>query len=135
MSSPLIEEENEPISQINIVPFVDIILVVLIVFMVAAPLISRHSLSIRLPEATSGDKSDFSPFHVEIDSKGKIFVEGKKMKEEDLSARAKQALESKALRHAVLSADKEVPHGRVVRIISLLKAAGIQKFSISVEKN
>ncbi|MFW1447688.1 ExbD/TolR family protein, partial [Vibrio parahaemolyticus] len=57
MAAKLNGNNDEPISEINIVPFVDIILVVLIIFMVTAPMILNPSINVRLPKAGSGDNT------------------------------------------------------------------------------
>lgn len=134
MASLLREEENEPISQINIVPFVDIILVVLIVFMATAPMIARQGIPLRLPKAKVGTPSDRPSFLVEINSKGHVFIEGRRVPDGEIKSRAQKAFDAHSMVQAVISADKAVSHGRVVRVIGWIKAGGIHQFSITVEK-
>ena len=134
MAKKLADDEYAPISGINIVPFVDIILVVLIVFMVVAPFVTKPSIPVNLPTAKSGSKTPFSPFNIVIDPQGKIFLNGKNVSDEEVSQEAKISLKSDERTQAIISADKNVPHGRVVKIIDLIKSAGIKKFAITIEK-
>src|SRR3954466_15110171 len=101
-----ISGDDEPIADINIVPFVDIILVVLIIFMVTTPIIMKPSINVNLPKAASGDESTKAPLNISIDAKGNIFLNGKPTTEEDLTTFAKSTVASKPDTQAVIAADK-----------------------------
>lgn len=126
--------DDESISEINVVPLVDIILVVLIIFMVTAPMIMKPSLKVDLPKGQSGDKTKASPFQVTLSSSGGLFLNGKLINLKMLAERAKEELSKNPDLQAVISADKEVPHGTVVETLDTVKTAGISKFAISIDE-
>jgi len=125
---------DEAISTINVTPFVDIILVVLIIFMVTTPIIMKPSINVNLPKAASGDKSQGTEFNVAINSNGDVFLNGKPTEDEALRVASQDMAKSKPLLQAIISADKDVRHGQVIRIIDIIKGAGIRKFAISIDK-
>jgi len=134
MAKGLGGDVDDPISDINVVPLVDIILVVLIIFMVTAPMIMKPAINVNLPKAASGDKSTPSQLSISIGQGGVMNLNGAKAEEADISAKAQQEVEKNPEVQAIIAADKDVPHGTVVRVIDLVKTAGVKKFAISIEK-
>lgn len=134
MAAKLNGNNDEPISEINIVPFVDIILVVLIIFMVTAPMILNPSINVSLPKAGSGDNTAPSELSVSITAKGDISLNGKPSDEAALGNYSKDLALKNPDVQAIISADKEVSHGRVVTIIDAIKSAGVRKFAITIDK-
>lgn len=134
MAGKIAGDNDDPISEINIVPFVDIILVVLIIFMVATPVIMKPSINVNLPKAGSGDESTPSELTVTIATDGSLMLNGKPTTEADINAQAKVLSEKRADIQAIISADKEVPHGRVVSIIDAVKSGGVKRFAITIDK-
>ncbi len=127
-------DSDEPIAEINIVPFVDIILVVLIIFMITTPFIVKPSININLPKAASGQETTPSQLTISITAGGQAMLNGKDATDEEITAFAKNAVATKPEMQAIISADKDVPHGRVITIIDLVKTAGIVKFAITIDK-
>lgn len=134
MSTKMSGDSDDPIADINIVPFVDIILVVLIIFMITTPFIVKPSININLPKAASGQDTAPSPLTISITADGKALLNGKNATDEELATFAKSAIESKPETQAIISADKDVSHGRVITVIDLIKTAGITKFAITIDK-
>lgn len=134
MASKISSDNEEPISEINIVPFVDIILVVLIIFMITTPFIVKPSFNINLPKAASGDDTTPSQLNLTLTSKGELLLNGKPTSEAEISSFAKTTVTNRPDTQAIISADKEVPHGSVVGIIDLIKSAGITKFAITIDR-
>ncbi|MEZ0391249.1 MAG: ExbD/TolR family protein [Pseudobdellovibrionaceae bacterium] len=128
-------DQDESISSINVVPLVDIILVVLIIFMVTAPMIMKPSINVNLPKAASGDKSTPSQLSISIAPGGMLNLNGSKSDEPAITAKAQEEVGKNPEVQAIIAADKEVPHGTVVHIIDLVKNAGVKKFAISIEKS
>lgn len=126
--------DDEPISAINIVPFVDIILVVLIIFMVTTPLIMKPSINVNLPKAGSGDDTTPSELTISISANGAIALNGKPSDEASITSYAHGLAEKKPDVQAIVSADKDVAHGRVVAIIDAVKSGGVKKFAITIDK-
>ena len=125
---------DEPISEINIVPFVDIVLVLLIIFMVTTPLIMNPSLQIELPKGASGEKTKPSLFQVSITADKKIFFKNKSINLDNLKSLADQYLKDHPTGQAVISADQSVPHGFVVEILDNLKSVGLKKLALSMDR-
>lgn len=126
-------ERNETISEINVVPLVDIVLVILIIFMVSAPVFIKSSINVTLPKAASGQAGEPSTMNIAISADGKIDLNGDNVSKEELNNRVKIAIQKKADISAVISADKSVPHGSVVEVIDSLQLNGVRKFAINVE--
>jgi len=127
-------DTDEPISDINVVPLVDIILVVLIIFMVTAPMIMKPSINVNLPKAASGDKSTASQLNITISDSGTLSLNGTRSDEAAIQLKAQQEKEKNPDVQAIIAADKDVPHGTVVRVLDLVKTAGVKKFAISIDK-
>jgi biopolymer transport protein ExbD len=134
MGAKLGGSDDEPISEINIVPFVDIILVVLIIFMVTTPIIMKPSINVNLPQAGSGDETTPSEFAVTVQPDGAIVLNGKPSDEAAVTEFAKEMIAKRPDIQAIISADKDVPHGRVVTVIDVIKSAGVKRFAIATDK-
>jgi biopolymer transport protein ExbD len=134
MASKISGDNDEPIADINIVPFVDIILVVLIIFMVTTPFIMKPSINVNLPKAGSGEDTTPSELTVTITANGSISLNGKSTTEEAITAYAKELAAKRHDTQAIISADKDVSHGRVVGIIDAVKSGGVKKFAITIDK-
>jgi biopolymer transport protein ExbD len=128
------DQGDELMAEINVVPLVDIILVVLIIFMVTAPMIMKPSINVNLPKSGSGDPTKPSKLNILIASDGRVLLDGKTATDEEISAVAKAEFEKNPEVQAVISADREVQHGKVVSIMDLIKASGVKKFAISIDK-
>lgn len=134
MASKISGDNDEPIADINIVPFVDITLVVLIIFMVTTPLIMKPSINVSLPKAGSGDETTPSKLAITIAANGSVTLNGKPADEAAINTFASQMAGEQPDVQAVISADKDVPHGRVVAIIDAVKSGGVKKFAITIDK-
>lgn len=128
------DDDSGVIAEINVTPLVDITLVLLIIFMVAAPMIMNQAIKVNLPKASSGKASDTTTVAITIKKGGKVYLNGKvaepKALEKFLRGEAKVNKEVRA----IVSADQEVSHGTVVSYLDLLNRCGISKYAVSVEK-
>lgn len=134
MAAKISGEDDEPIADINIVPFVDIILVVLIIFMVTTPLIMKPSINVNLPKAGSGDETTPSELTLSIAASGSVSMNGKPTDEAAITSYAHDLASKRPDVQAIISADKDVTHGRVVAIIDAVKSGGVKKFAITIDK-
>lgn len=134
MASKISADNDDPIADINIVPFVDIILVVLIIFMVTTPFIMKPSINVNLPKAGAGEDTTPSELSILIAVDGRLMLNGKATDEASITAYAKELSTKKPDVQAIISADKEVTHGRVVGIIDAVKTGGVKKFAITIDK-
>lgn len=134
MASNLSGDDKDAISEINVTPFVDIILVVLIIFMVTTPIIMKPSINVNLPKAKSGESTEQTKLSVTIDTAGTVYLNGKKSSESEVRDFAAQMAKTNPDIQAVISADAGVAHGTVVSLLDAVKTAGIKKFAISIDR-
>jgi biopolymer transport protein ExbD len=126
------DDDDEPITSINIIPLVDIVLVVLIIFMVTASYIVTPAIEIELPKASTGEPKTNTILSLVITKEGDLYLNNKKI---DLAALRTYIQENRDQQEleAVIAADASVAHGRVVELIDTVKAEGIVKFAINTE--
>jgi len=125
-------DDDGQISGINVTPLVDIMLVLLIIFMVTAKIIVSQALPMDLPKAADGKQIQLV-FGVELRSNGEIVVDGKKLpNDEAVFPLAKEAFAKNNELRAIIRADTAVQHGRVIRVLDLMKQAGISKIAFGV---
>ena len=115
-------------------PFVDVVLVLLVIFMVTAPLLMQDSIGIHLPKAASSDKKLTSKMGVAVTRQGQILLNGVLASPEAITARVREALAKDPETQALISADGDARHADVVRAIDLIKSAGMNRFAIQIEK-
>jgi biopolymer transport protein ExbD len=125
--------DDDIISAINVTPMVDIMLVLLIIFMLTANIIAAPSIHVELPKAATGSETEPSLIGVSVVQDGSIFLNEKPVTERELYDQAMTAVVKKPETEALIAADKGVPYGRVVRVIDLIKRAGIAKFALNIE--
>ena len=134
MASKYNSDDHDVIADINVVPLVDIILVVLIIFMVTAPMFIRPSINVNLPKAASGDQTTPSKLNISLTADGKINLNGTFVDEKTVQAKAAEELATNPDVQAIISADKDTPHGQVIGVLDAVKSVGVKKFAISIEK-
>lgn len=126
-----------PVSDINVTPFVDVMLVLLIVFMVTAPLLTQ-GVDVSLPEVeTSPIVEAAEPLQVSIKANGKLFIETREVTKAQLAARLKAILEARKAKPGeniiLIRADKRVPYGKVLETMGELQAAGLFNVGLVTE--
>jgi len=124
----------QTISEINVTPFVDVVLVLLVIFMVTAPMLVREQMAVNLPKASTGEKSASRSLGIVIDKLGIVRIMDKIVPLGDLAAEIKTVLMSDPNAQAVISADQEAKHGDVVQVMDIIKGAGLTRFAIQIEK-
>lgn len=117
-------------SDINVTPFVDVMLVLLIIFMVTAPMM-MEGVNVSLPEATTKPLvSEKKPLIVNIDSENRIFINDFKVTVDGLGEKLNKILDGRKDREVYLKADKDISYGMVVRVMSEIKEAGVEKLGM-----
>lgn len=123
--------DDNLMSEINVTPFVDVMLVLLIIFMVTAPMMTQ-GINVALPQATAEalptDSNDM--IIVSLDKDGKIFINESQLAIELLQKNLQEILAAKPDKKVYLKADKRVPYGDVVRVMAEVKAAGVDKLGM-----
>jgi len=131
MSSPH-QETEEPITYINVVPMVDIMLVLLIVFMLTANFIASPSLPISAPKSYTAESTAPASRALVLTKTGQLSYRNKAVTETELREILKgEAVLNPDLR-VVLSADAGISHGEVVKLIDLVRQAGVTKIALGV---
>lgn len=121
-------------SAINVTPFVDVVLVLLVIFMVTAPLIAKDLIDIRLPKTESGDGKGMSTLGLSVNKQGQILLNGTPVTEDALRAEVQKTIAENKDAQAIIAADVETQYGNVARLIDIVKSAGLNKFAIQVER-
>ena len=124
---------NDLMAEINVTPFVDVMLVLLIIFMVTTPLMVQ-GVNVSLPEASSGPlPSDEEALILSIDNNSHIYINDVQVELDFLQQKLGKILEGQAMREVYLSADKNVPYGLVVTVMAEVKGAGVEKLGMVTE--
>ena len=133
MAFKLRRSAKEPISEINVTPFVDVMLVLLIVFMVTAPLLTV-GVQVDLPE-TSADTlpKDMEPLTLTINSKGEIFIQETKVEYEKIIAKIMAVSNNRTDTRIYVRGDKTINYGRVLEIMGMLSGSGFTKVALISE--
>jgi biopolymer transport protein TolR len=120
-------------SDINVTPFVDVMLVLLIVFMVAAPMMIE-GVDVSLPQATSQPlATEQEQLIVSLNQNGDIFLNDYQVQLTELREKLDLIIKGQSDREVYLRADKEIPYGVVVRVMSEIKDAGVEKLGMVTE--
>ena len=120
------------LSQINVTPFVDVMLVLLIIFMVTAPMLDQ-GVEVDLPEVAEapGLPADQEPLVVSLQKDGQLLIGKARIDNlEKLGPVIQQALKGKPDREVFLEADQQVSYGRVVQVMAAVKNAGVDKLGM-----
>ncbi|MBW2615203.1 MAG: protein TolR [Deltaproteobacteria bacterium] len=120
-------------SDINVTPFVDVMLVLLIIFMVTAPMMMQ-GVEVNLPQTTTRlMKTREDPLILTVNKKREIYLENYRIKLDGLEKKIKKIFENRRDKEILLRADKDVPYGFVIKVISRIKRAGIDKLGMVTE--
>ena len=124
---------NSLMSEINVTPFVDVMLVLLIIFMVTAPMMTQ-GVDVALPEASSESlPADEEQIVVTIDKAGNVYISEYPVSIEFLKEKLNELLKNKAVKEVYLKADRDISYGIVVRVMSEIKGAGVEKLGMLTE--
>jgi len=124
---------DDLVSDINIVPLVDIILVVLIIFMVTSQANQQQKkMDVELPQASSSKPSEDQALKVILNQSGDIVVNGRMVSEFELRDLIMDWLKENQLGHGLLLADQRIEYGKAVRLLDWMRQSGVQDVSIGV---
>jgi biopolymer transport protein ExbD len=121
---------HKPMSEINVTPLVDVMLVLLVIFIITAPLMASR-LALNLPEvaaqAVATEPANAATVSIGLDAAGQAFWGDEAVDSATLSARLRDAAQRDATTEVQLRADTSVPYGRVVQVIAQAQAAGLAR--------
>ncbi|MDT7834028.1 ExbD/TolR family protein [Aquabacterium sp. OR-4] len=124
---------SQPMSDINMTPLIDVMLVLLVIFIITAPLMST-SLRLDLPKAAGATPSAApSAVAVAVDGQGQFFWGDEPVKAEQLQARVREAASRDPGTEVQLRADQAVPYGRIAELIGLVQQAGLVRIGFVTE--
>jgi biopolymer transport protein TolR len=124
---------SQLMSDINVTPFVDVMLVLLIIFMVTAPMMMQ-GVDVSLPEATAEPlESEKDHLIITIDTKNQVFINDFQVSVDGLGEKLKKILEGRSDREVFLKADKDISYGTVVQVMAEVKGAGVEKLGMVTE--
>jgi len=130
--------DDELISGINITPLVDVVLVLLVIFLITAPVIYQSAIKVQLPKAASAESAPQSPIQFTITKSGDLMWGKEPVAWTALGERlgevVKQSPDPSALT-ALISADEGTPHGVVIKLMDALRRSGITRFALNVESS
>jgi len=122
-----------PMSDINVTPFVDVMLVLLVVFMVTAPLLTV-AVPVDLPKTQArAINQDKEPLVVSIDSSGAVYLQESRTELEDLVAKLKAITGANPDARIFVRGDKNVSYGRIMEVMGTINAAGFSKVALVAE--
>ncbi|MDM0115513.1 biopolymer transporter ExbD [Variovorax sp. J22R133] len=118
---------QRPLSDINVTPLVDVMLVLLVIFIITAPLMAS-SIRLDLPKTDAGQPNDTSKFvSVVVDAKGAVFLNDQPVTAEELAAGLSKAAAASRDTEVQLRADATVPYGKVVELMGIANKAGLSR--------
>ena len=124
---------SRPVAEINMIPLIDVMLVLLVIFMVTAPLLT-HAVKVNLPKASSTvDVSQRDSIHLSIDREGRVFWNGEAVVESDWRARMRQAADRDPQPELHINADGDIAYRRVMEVMSDAARAGLTRIGFVSE--
>jgi biopolymer transport protein ExbD len=134
MAADLSSQEDDVVASINITPFVDVVLVLLIIFMVTSSAIVKASLQVDLPKAAAADKEMPATLNLVLTKEQVIYQDGVVSNEQNIKTWLQNAVKKGEKPRAVISADKQLSYGYVMKIIDLVKSHGVTGFALNIER-
>ena len=124
-------QRHQPMSEINVTPFVDVMLVLLVIFMVTAPMMTA-GVPLDLPDsrAKSLSTSKSEPLTISVDRKGRTFIQEAEFKPDEIVPKLLAIGKNDKEKTIFVRADRDVDYGKVMRVMGLISAAGFRKISL-----
>jgi len=123
-----------PLSEINVTPLVDVMLVLLIIFMVTAPLMTS-GVPVDLPKTTASPlNSDSEPLTVSIDAQGAIFLQDQQVELPELVTKLQAIAQNNAERRIFVRGDKDLAYGRIMEVMGTITQGGFTKVALLAEQ-
>jgi len=121
------------IAGINITPLTDVVLVLLVIFMIATPLLMRSEIKVNLPRTAAADAAAQKNIVVTIDSAGNVYVDGGRVALAQLAPTLSATLGKRPNSPVIIMGDRDVRYDLVVRVLEIARTSGVNKLSLAVE--
>jgi biopolymer transport protein TolR len=130
-------DRNRPraglIAGINITPLTDVVLVLLVIFMIATPLLIRSEIKVNLPRTAAADAAAQKTIVVTIDAAGNVYVDGGRVALGQLAPTLSSTLVKRPNAPVIIMGDRDVRYDLVVRVLEIARTSGVNKLSLAVE--
>ncbi len=134
MAGSLQDDDDEVIATINMVPFIDISLVLLIIFLATSTYIVKKAIEADLPRAASGSEVSATTISIVVDSTGAFALNGVEVDRAELIAGIRREVAAGDSVQAIIAGDRSVDYGAVVDVIDLVKLNGVGSFALNIEE-
>jgi len=121
------------ITDINVTPLVDIMLVLLIIFMLTAHLIAKQAIEVQLPKAAASTAVPPTTLAITLTAEGRMYLDAAEISPAALREAIRAAVAKDSKTQVMVSGDKNVSHGRVVWVLDLVKSLGVGSFAIQID--
>jgi biopolymer transport protein ExbD len=120
------------IAEINITPFTDVVLVLLIIFMIATPFIYQSSVKVQLPKASKSEESS-RDILININAQGEVFLDDTKLDLETLKHKMTARVKNKPDASVIINGDKNVRYDAVIQVMDVLNQSGVKNPGLGIE--
>ena len=120
-------------SEINMVPFTDVVLVLLIIFMVTTPLILQGQIKVKLPKAGSQSDTPVAPLTVTLTSANKVYVNDTEVPMKQLKRLLTNELKTRREKTVIINGDRNARHGNIVKILDIARESGADRLAIATD--
>jgi biopolymer transport protein TolR len=125
-------KRSKLIAEINITPFTDVVLVLLVIFMIATPFIYQSSMKVQLPQASKSEETS-RDIIININARGEVFLEDKKLDLDTLKYRLRAIVRSKPDTSVIINGDKNVKYDSVIQVMDVLTRSGVKNPGLGIE--
>jgi biopolymer transport protein ExbD len=125
--------DEEYVSGINVTPLVDVVLVLLVIFLMTAPVLYQSAIKVQLPKAKTAESQEKSPLEFTITKSGETLWNKERVDLATLGAKVAELVKKNPDQTAIISADEAASHGSVVKLMDALRQAGLVRFALNVE--
>jgi len=124
--------KSKLMAEINITPFTDVVLVLLIIFMIATPFIYQSSMKVQLPKASKSVEAS-RDIIITINARGEVFLEDKKVDLETLKFKLMAMMRTKSDASVIVNGDKNVKYDSVIQVMDVLTQSGVKNPGLGIE--
>ncbi len=132
--APANAHDGEPITEINVTPLVDVILVVLIIFMATAPMLQRRAMHVDVPKAEHHERAAVEAISVLFGADGRVLVGGMAMSQDEMARKLARAAALRPDVQVYFAAERELPYKAVVAVLDAIRGAGVRKIGLEVTR-